>query len=67
RRQEADAVPHPVTQVEQPEARDFVAREVDGEEYATWWARAVAAYPPYEEYQEKTDRKIPVFVASPKD
>ena len=48
------------------QARDFVAREVDGEEYATWWTRAVAAYPPYEEYQQKTDRKIPVFVASPK-
>jgi F420H(2)-dependent quinone reductase len=26
----------------------------------------VAAYPPYAEYQEKTDRQIPVFVATPK-
>src|SRR5580658_2603927 len=40
------------------EARDFVVREIGGDEYATWWTRAVAAYPPYEEYQEKTDRKI---------
>lgn len=46
-----------------PEAFDFVAREVSGSEKAEWWARAVSAYPPYAEYQEKTARKIPVFVA----
>ena len=39
-------------------------REVDGDERATWWERAVEAYPPYAEYQERTDRQIPVFVAS---
>ncbi len=39
-------------------------REVDGEERAAWWDRAVAAYPPYAEYQQKTARKIPVFVAT---
>jgi F420H(2)-dependent quinone reductase len=39
-------------------------REVTGDEKAAWWKRAVAAYPPYEEYQERTDRQIPVFVAS---
>jgi deazaflavin-dependent oxidoreductase (nitroreductase family) len=27
------------------------------------WALAVGAYPPYEEYQQRTDRKIPVFLA----
>ena len=27
-----------------------------------WWERAVAAYPPYAEYQRKTDREIPVFL-----
>jgi deazaflavin-dependent oxidoreductase (nitroreductase family) len=48
-----------------PEPRDFVAREVDGDERAEWWERAVAAYPPYAEYQERTDRVIPVFVATP--
>ena len=47
-----------------PQARDFIAREVDGEERALWWARAVEAYPPYAEYQEKTTRVIPVFVAT---
>ncbi len=40
-------------------------REVTGDEKARWWEWAVAAYPPYAEYQEKTDRQIPVFVASP--
>jgi deazaflavin-dependent oxidoreductase (nitroreductase family) len=40
-------------------------REVTGDERAAWWQRAVAAFPPYAEYQQKTDRQIPVFVASP--
>ena len=39
-------------------------REVSGAERASWWERAVAAYPPYAEYQERTTRQIPVFVAS---
>jgi deazaflavin-dependent oxidoreductase (nitroreductase family) len=42
-------------------------REVSGDERATWWERAVAAYPPYAEYQTRTDRQIPVFIASPKE
>ncbi len=41
-------------------------RRVEGDEKATWWERAVAAYPPYAEYQERTERQIPVFVATPK-
>ena len=44
---------------------DMVARELSGEERATWWERAVAAFPPYAEYQKKTDRLIPVFVLEP--
>jgi deazaflavin-dependent oxidoreductase (nitroreductase family) len=47
-----------------PEALDFEAREVSGDERAQWWQRAVAAYPSYADYQAKTDRQIPVFVAS---
>lgn len=47
-----------------PEPFDAVVREVDGDERAEWWERAVAAYPPYAEYQEKTSRKIPVLIAS---
>jgi F420H(2)-dependent quinone reductase len=42
---------------------DAAAREVTGEERAEWWERAVAAYPPYAEYQKRTTRQIPVFVA----
>lgn len=43
----------------------MTAREITGAEKAEWWRRAVAAYPPYTEYQEKTDRVIPVFVLEP--
>jgi deazaflavin-dependent oxidoreductase (nitroreductase family) len=46
-----------------PEPFDAEVREVSGDERAEWWKRSVAAYPPYAEYQEKTDRQIPVFVA----
>ena len=49
-----------------PEPFGVTVRELDGEERAQWWERAVAAYPPYAEYQEKTERKIPVFLATPK-
>ncbi|CAN5750269.1 MAG: nitroreductase family deazaflavin-dependent oxidoreductase [Iamia sp.] len=48
-----------------PEPFDAVVREVEGGERAAWWERAVAAYPPYADYQEATDRQIPVLVASP--
>lgn len=48
-----------------PEPKDYVAREVSGDERAAWWDRAVAVYPSYAEYQENTDRLIPVFVAAP--
>jgi deazaflavin-dependent oxidoreductase (nitroreductase family) len=44
---------------------DLTARLVTGEERATWWERAVAAFPNYAEYQQRTAREIPVFVASP--
>ena len=43
---------------------DAQVRELAGEERAEWWDRAVAAYPPYAEYQTKTDRQIPVFLAT---
>jgi len=48
-----------------PEPFKVRIREISGDEKAQWWERAVAAYPPYAEYQEKTDRAIPVFVATP--
>ncbi|WP_026360193.1 nitroreductase family deazaflavin-dependent oxidoreductase [Amycolatopsis nigrescens] len=46
--------------------KDYVAREVEGDERAVWWERSVEAYPPYAEYQANTDRQIPVFVLDPK-
>jgi deazaflavin-dependent oxidoreductase (nitroreductase family) len=44
---------------------DFQAREVFGEEKATWWRRAVEVWPDYADYQRKTEREIPVFVLTP--
>jgi deazaflavin-dependent oxidoreductase (nitroreductase family) len=48
-----------------PEPFAVSVREVSGDEKKEWWVRAVAAYPPYAEYQEKTDRQIPLLVATP--
>ena len=60
------ANPDEVTIQDGPEPFEAAVREVTGPERAAWWERAVAAYPPYAEYQTKTDREIPVFVASRK-
>jgi deazaflavin-dependent oxidoreductase (nitroreductase family) len=48
-----------------PVKQDMIARELTGEEKAVWWARAVAAYPDYADYQARTEREIPVFVLEP--
>jgi deazaflavin-dependent oxidoreductase (nitroreductase family) len=45
--------------------RDYDAREVFGDEKATWWERAVQVWPDYAGYQKRTDRQIPVFVLTP--
>ena len=58
------AHPHVLLQ-DGAERHEYVARRVEGEERATWWKRANAVWPHYDEYQEKTDREIPVFVAQP--
>jgi len=58
------ADPDAVVLQDGPEPFDGHAREVHGQEKAEWWERAVAAYPPYAEYQEHTDREIPVLVVS---
>ena len=47
--------------------REYDARQVSGAERDEWWARSVAAYPPYTEYQQRTDRQIPVFVLEPRE
>ena len=45
---------------------DVRAREIDGAERDEWWPRCVEAFPPYAEYQTKTDRKIPVLLLEPR-
>jgi deazaflavin-dependent oxidoreductase (nitroreductase family) len=47
--------------------RPMRVREVEDQgERARLWDLAVAAFPPYAEYQAKTTRRIPVFVAEPR-
>jgi deazaflavin-dependent oxidoreductase (nitroreductase family) len=48
-----------------PEPRDYRTRIAEGDERQLWWDRSVAVFPTYAEYQSKTDRIIPVFVATP--
>ncbi len=48
-----------------PVKQDYTAHLAEGEEREIWWERAVAAFPPYAEYQTRTDRQIPVFVLEP--
>ena len=48
-----------------PEPQDYTVRIVDGDERQRWWDRSVSVFARYAEYEEKTDRIIPVFVASP--
>lgn len=61
-----NVVAHPLVELQDgADKRDYRAREVTGDEKAVWWQRAVEAYPPYADYQAKTDREIPVFVLEP--
>lgn len=48
------------------ESHEARARLLEGAEREVWWQRCVAAYPPYAEYQTKTDREIPVFALEPR-
>jgi deazaflavin-dependent oxidoreductase (nitroreductase family) len=57
------ADPTAATVQDGPEPFDAEVHEAEGDEREEWWERAVAAYPPYAEYQQKTERRIPVFVA----
>jgi deazaflavin-dependent oxidoreductase (nitroreductase family) len=57
---------HPVVELQDgPVKQEMTVRELNGEEKATWWERAVEAFPNYAEYQRRTDREIPVFLAEP--
>ena len=48
------------------ETRPYRAREISGAEREQWWPRCVEAFPPYAEYQSKTERQIPVFLLEPR-
>ncbi|GAA2696702.1 MULTISPECIES: nitroreductase family deazaflavin-dependent oxidoreductase [Actinosynnema] len=61
-----NVVAHPHVELQDgPVRKEYVAREVTGDEKARWWERAVAAFPDYADYQRKTEREIPVFVLDP--
>ncbi|MGD0690983.1 MAG: nitroreductase family deazaflavin-dependent oxidoreductase [Acidimicrobiales bacterium] len=60
------ADPDSVTIQDGPTPFAVSVREIDGDERAVWWDRAVAAFPPYAQYQLKTERRIPVFLATKK-
>jgi deazaflavin-dependent oxidoreductase (nitroreductase family) len=60
------AYPDDVLLQDGPEPFDVEVRQISGDEYAQWWERAVAEFPPYAEYKTKTSREIPVFVATRK-
>jgi deazaflavin-dependent oxidoreductase (nitroreductase family) len=56
-------IAHPEVDLQDgPEPHAYRARLAEGEERAEWWERAVKQFPPYAEYQQKTDREIPVFL-----
>ncbi|MBF4163487.1 nitroreductase family deazaflavin-dependent oxidoreductase [Nocardioides acrostichi] len=56
-------VAHPEVDLQDgAEKHTYRARIVEGAEREEWWQRAAAVFAPYLEYQEKTDREIPVFV-----
>jgi deazaflavin-dependent oxidoreductase (nitroreductase family) len=56
-------VAHPEVEVQDKgEKHTYRARIAEGAERAEWWERAVAQYAPYADYQERTDREIPVFL-----
>ena len=59
-------VAHPRIELQDgPVRQDMTVRLLEGEEKAQWWERAVAAFPSYADYQQRTEREIPVFLAEP--
>jgi len=63
-----NVVSHPAVELQDGELRqDMLARELTGAERATWWERAVEAFPDYADYQRSTGREIPVFLLEPTD
>lgn len=56
-------VAHPEIELQDgTEVRRMRARQIFGDEREQWWGGCVAAFPPYAEYQKKTERQIPVLL-----
>ena len=54
---------HPEVELQDTaEKHTYRARELSGAERADWWQHAVATWKTYADYQEKTDREIPIFL-----
>ena len=54
---------HPLCELQDmAEKHDYRARLLEGDERAAWWQRACAVWPDYANYQEKTERLIPLWV-----
>jgi deazaflavin-dependent oxidoreductase (nitroreductase family) len=59
-------VAEPLVEIQDgPEPHDYTTDIVTGDERRIWWERAVEVFPTYSDYEAKTDRVIPVFVARP--
>ena len=57
-------VEHPTVDLQDgPDKASYRTRVLEGQEREEWWGRAVEVWPDYAEYQTKTDRQIPVFLA----
>ena len=57
----------PIVEIrDKTEVHTMQVREIaDPDERERLWKIAVAAYPPYQDYQNKTNRIIPIFLAEP--
>jgi deazaflavin-dependent oxidoreductase (nitroreductase family) len=54
-----------VTVQDGPELLERVARRLRGAERRNWWDIAVGEFPTYAEYQDQTERELPVYVLEP--
>lgn len=61
-----NVVANPTVEIRDGATRqDMAARELTGAEREAWWRRAVAAYPPYADYQRNAGRVIPILLCEP--
>lgn len=58
--------PDHVSVLDGTEETPMTSRELTGQEREMWWERGVLAFPPYADYQVKTERTIPVFLLEPR-